>query len=114
MNTTQAFSLRESKFFELCRKESLFGHMVPEIDLQMAAEIELEASYPRDEIDGDATRILINYSNSRGNSQIYCLTDNDRMETDSRFDIDDFISKYAEALEGNVIPGLLTLALRID
>lgn len=105
MNAIKTFPLAESKFFELCRKELLFSHMVPEIDLQMAVETEMEASYPRSETDGEATRILISYRNSRGNSQMFCVTDTDRMETDSRFDIDDFISKYAEALDNGSMPG---------
>lgn len=100
MNQTQ-FNLRESKLFTLCRSTALLDDLVPDIRVQMIAESDIEETCPRAEDLGDATRILVNYTNSRGNSTLFQITDNDRLDTAVSIDIDDFIQNYGSEMFDN-------------
>lgn len=95
------FNLKESKLYTLCRSTALLDDLVPDIRVQMIAESDIEQTCPRDEKLGDATRILVNYTNSRGNSTLFQITDNDRLESPVNIDIDDFIQNYGSEMFDN-------------
>lgn len=96
----QPFLLKDSKLFELSRNVALFDDLVPDIRIQMIAESDIDTTCPRDETLGEATRILVNYTNTRGNSSLYQIIDTSRLEKPSTVDIDDFLSKYTYSVYG--------------
>lgn len=87
-------TLVDSKLYGLARGAHLLGELIPELTTQISVEVSLEDDFPRTQEDGDATRILINYTNSRGRSQLYKFTDTARLTT--TFDIDDFLMNYGQ------------------
>jgi len=98
------FNLKDSKLFELSRSVALFDDLVPDIRVQMIAESDINTTCPRDESLGESTRILVNYTNTRGNSSLYQIIDTSRLEKPSTVDIDDFLSKYTYSVyEGSEI-----------
>lgn len=87
--------LKDTKFFELCLSTSLMNDLVPDIRVQMVAEDEIQHMAPRSEDISDATRILINYTNETGNSALFQILDNERLDNkEDVINIDKFISEY--------------------
>lgn len=96
MTEEKTINLKSSKFYDLCRQEQLLAELIPDIAIQMAMEEQIDANYQRDETDGDSTRIIILYTNVRGNTSVFKLNDHNRFETPTGFDIDNFIVGYEE------------------
>jgi hypothetical protein len=70
----------------------------------MIAESDIDAACPRTDDLGEDTRILVNYTNLRGNSTLFQIMDKDRLEKASKIDIDDFVQNYgSEILENQDI-----------
>lgn len=90
----ELFNLKDSKFFELCRSIDLMNDLVPDIRVQMIAEAELQELAPRNPDIGIATRILVNYTNEKGNSSLFQIVDSDRLEKSSTINIDEFLGNY--------------------
>lgn len=96
----------ESKLYTVLRSKSFFDHLTPTIDVLMATEIEIEEMIPRLEEDGDATRILVNYVNPRGNSSLYKILDSDRLAR--RFDIDGFMNGLVASMQESATTQIIT------
>lgn len=95
-------TVEASRLYRMARMEPLFQAFVPDIIDQMRVEEQINENFPREEKDGDATRILINYTNPRGNSILFALNDTQRLAR--KFDVDHFIGEYVKALGGETLP----------
>lgn len=93
-------TLLESKIYLLARSIPLFQELIPDIKTQMASELEIDEMFPRESDDEDHTRILINYSNLKGNPVLFKLLDKDRL--DRVFDIDGFMNGLMLALQKDI------------
>ncbi len=93
-------TLLESKIYLLARSIPLFQELIPDIKTQMASELEIDEMFPREPDDEDHTRILINYSNLKGNPVLFKLLDKDRL--DRVFDIDGFMNGLMLALQKDI------------
>lgn len=93
-------TLLESKLYLLARNIPLFQELIPDINTQMGSEIEIDEMFPREPDDEDHTRILINYSNLKGNPVLFKLLDKDRL--DRVFDLDGFINGLMLALQKDI------------
>lgn len=93
-------TLLESKLYLLARNIPLFQELIPDLPTQMKSEIEIDEIFPREAEDEDHTRILINYSNLKGNPMLFKLLDRERL---SRvFDLDGFMNGLMEALQTDI------------
>lgn len=93
-------TLLESKLYLLARNIPLFQELIPDINTQMGSEIEIDEMFPREPDDEDHTRILINYSNLKGNPVLFKLLDKDRL--DRVFDLDGFMNGLMLALQKDI------------
>jgi hypothetical protein len=89
--------LDDSKLYQLARSTSLLSFLVPDITTQMTVELELSETFPRVEDDGDDTRILVNYTNLKGNAIIYKFLDHERL--DRQFAIDGFMDGFMRQVQ---------------
>jgi hypothetical protein len=103
MSEVETTSLKDSKFYELARSVILLQGLVPDLPTQMQAEIDVGEQFPRDEDDKDSTRILINYTNLKGNSTLFKLNNFDRYDNSS-IDIDDFLLNYDKFMDDTNLP----------
>lgn len=89
-------TLVTSKLYALARQQSLLAFLQPDFPTMMAVEQQLDSYEPRTETDKDATRILVNYTNAKGNAILYPITDHVRLER--IFDLDDFMNGYLTSI----------------
>lgn len=92
-------TIRESKFYELCRSTQLFDHLVPHFVAQMAVEDEIRTTNPRDE-GNDTPRVFVHYTNAKGNSLLFKV--DNPIGLNSPFDIDDFLAGYSIPIQSDL------------
>lgn len=96
------FDLHDTKLYQLCRSTRILEGLVPELPTQISVEMDLSERFPREDEDGESTRILINYTNMKGNSTLFKVVNHERMT--SQVDIDDFLVKYADFMKDTNLP----------
>lgn len=94
-------TLLDSKLYLLARSIPLFQELIPDLPTQMKSELEIDEIFPRGPEDEDHTRILINYSNLKGNPMLFKLLDIERLLR--VFDLDGFMSGLMEALQKDIL-----------
>lgn len=94
-------TLLESKLYLLARNIPLLQELIPDLPTQMKSEIEIDEGFPREAEDEDHTRILINYSNLKGNPMLFKLLDKERLTR--VFDLDGFMNGLMEALQKDIL-----------
>lgn len=103
MMSSSKIDLTETKLYRLARLERLFDHLVPDLSVQIMTESYIEAEMPRQDSDGDATRIFLNYATRTGKTMVYTMLARGRFDNPA-IDVDDFLVGYTENLVGADLP----------
>jgi len=91
--------LVESKLYRLNVDENFLGFLEADVSTKMQVELVLGDSFPREDQDGNDTRIFMNFTNLNGNGATFKLNDDKRLAR--VFDIDGFMNGlYARVNEG--------------
>ena len=103
MTASSPFDLKETKTYQLARLENLFGHLVPDMSVQLMTESYIDAELPRQAEEGDATRIVLNYASRKGKTMMYTFLAKGRFDAPA-IDVDAFLAGYTESLDGSELP----------
>lgn len=94
---SESKTLRDTNLYQIATREKLLAFLEPNLMLQAAFEEEVSESFPREDDDDKDTRIIIFYTNAKGNAVVFKLTDHLRL--DNTFDLNGFMAGLMDVLD---------------